>query len=234
MASTRRKPKAPLTLADAVARLSSHAGKLSPPPTENLFEAVLWENVAYLASRERREAAFAELKFSVGTSPADILAAKPAALKRVTAHGILKDVFAKKLVACARLARDEYGGDLEANLPADPAQAKRALRKFPGIGEPGADKILLFSGSAPSLAPESNGVRVLIRLGLVEEGASYAKSYSACRAAGVTLGKRDKDLQQAHLQLHHHGQTLCKRTAPRCGVCPLKGDCRYAKENLPA
>ena len=32
-------------------------------------------------------------------------------------------------------------------------------------GEPGAEKVLLFSGSAPVLALDSNALRVLLRLG---------------------------------------------------------------------
>lgn len=216
-----------------IKRLLDHYGRLAPPPVEGVFEWVLWENVAYLATRARREAAFAELKAAIGTTPASILAATPAALKRVTVHGILKGDFAKKLVDCARLARDEFGGDLDARLPADGAAAKRALRQFPGIGEPGADKILLFCGRAATLAPESNGVRVLIRLGLVEEGVSYAKSYSACNELGKTLGDNAAALQSAHLLLHRHGQTLCKLSAPKCGECPLLKSCRYAAARPP-
>lgn len=228
MPPTSRKTAVQPTLAKRIAALRKHYGPLLPPPAATVFERVLWENVAYLATRERREAAFAELKATVGTTPTAILAAKPAALKRVTAHGILKEDFAKKLVACARLARDAFGGDLEANLSADEAAARRALRQFPGIGEPGADKILLFSGRAARLAPESNGVRVLIRLGLADQGTSYAKSYAACNRAGEALGQDPAVLREAHLLLHHHGQTLCKRTAPNCGECPLKAACRFA------
>jgi endonuclease-3 len=64
---------------------------------------------------------------------------------------------------------EEFGGDLGAALRAAPGKARRALRSFPGIGEPGAEKILLFSGRQARLAPESNGLRVLVRLGLVRD-----------------------------------------------------------------
>ena len=37
------------------------------------------------------------------------------------------------------------------------------LKRFPGIGDPGADKILLCSRGAATLAPESNALRVLLR-----------------------------------------------------------------------
>jgi hypothetical protein len=55
------------------------------------------------------------------------------------------------------------------------------------VGEPGAEKILLFAGRQALLAPESNGLRVLVRLGLVREEKSYAKTYAASREAAKGL-----------------------------------------------
>jgi hypothetical protein len=43
------------------------------------------------------------------------------------------------------------------------------LKRFPGIGDPGAEKILLFIHSYPVMALDSNGTRVLCRVGFSEE-----------------------------------------------------------------
>lgn len=223
------KPKASLGLREAVEVLKKHYGPPAPLPTADAFELVLWENVAYLAAPARRREAFAELRNTVGTSPKRILSAKPKALERVTAHGILKGTFAAKLRECARIATDAFDGKLGAALRAAPAKAKSVLRSFPGIGEPGAEKILLFAGYAPSLAPESNGLRALVRLGLVEDGGSYARTYAASRQAAVGFPADPGALQEAHLLLQQHGQTLCKRSLPRCGACPLERRCAYAQ-----
>jgi endonuclease III len=216
-----------LSLSEAGAALAKHAGPPEPPPTSDAFELVLYENVAYLAPPARRREAFELLRATVGTTPAAILAAKPKALARVTAKGILAATFAKKLRACARLVADELGGDLDAALDGPLDAAQRVLRKLPGIGQPGAEKILLFSGRAALLAPESNGLRVLVRLGLVRDAGSYAKTYAAARALGAGLPPRR--LRDAHLLLRRHGETLCKRTAPRCPECPLRARCDYAR-----
>ena len=101
--------------------------------------------------------------------------------------------------------------------------------KLPGIGEPGAEKILLFSGRHALLAPESNALRVLVRLGLVREGSSYARTYAAARAAAADLSPDVGIVQEAHLLLQQHGQTLCKRSAPLCAACPLENRCAYAR-----
>ena len=127
-------------------------------------------------------------------------------------------------------APSELGGDLDSVVRLPLEQAKRALRRFPGIGEPGAERILLFSGRHALLAPDSNALRVLVRLGRARESPSYAKTYAAVREATAhELAGNVRLAQQAHLLLHHHGQTLCKRSAPRCSECPLAGDCPHAR-----
>jgi endonuclease III len=189
---------------------------------------ILWENVAYLADDDRRRRAFQTLKKGVGTEPAQILSAPDEVLLEVTRHGILADQFAKKLRQCAQLALEEFDGDLRPVLELPLPKAKKALQKFPGMGEPGAEKILLFTRTNPVLALDSNGLRVLVRLGFGEEKKSYATTYRLVQKA--LAGGLDTDyarLIEAHLLLRRHGQELCKRTTPECRKCPLARDCAF-------
>lgn len=214
----------------AINALRKLHGKPVLPPSKNAFELVLFENVAYLATPERRHAAFELLRQSIGTEPKAILSASRTQLERVTAHGILKERFAEKLRQCARIARDVFENRLDEVLDRSPAEARRALRRFPGIGVPGAERILLFTGRLKSLAPESNGLRVLTRLGVIDAESSYARSYAAGVAAGAALAQTTAALSQAHALLRHHGQTMCRAKAPLCGTCPLRPDCAYASQ----
>jgi endonuclease III len=221
--------KGRLALGEAVRLLREHYGRPARPRTADPFELILWENVAYLAPPARRREAFEALKSTVGTSPSAILTANQEALERVTGRGILKSTFAAKLRECARIAYERFGGDLRTPIRGPLRAAKQALRRFPGIGEPGAEKILLFTGRQALLAPDSNGLRVLVRLGLVREQKSYAGTYAASRRAAEVLPAKAGILQEAHLLLQQHGQTLCRRTAPRCDLCPLARGCAYAR-----
>ena len=221
----------PPPLRAVVQTLERHYGRPAAPRRMDPLELILWENVAYLADDKRRAAAFTLLTTQIGSRPEQILAAPLGALRAVTSHGILPDRFAEKLREIARIARDEFDGDLDAVLRLPLAKAKKALRKFPGIGEPGAEKILLFSRRQPLLAPESNGLRVLNRLGISPERKSYAATYVAARE--VTAGQIGEDydaLIAAHSLLRRHGQELCRRSDPACGVCPLAGECRFARQ----
>jgi endonuclease-3 len=213
-----------------VAQLESHYGRPPLPSTRDPFALILYENIAYLASDDRREKAFRELKTRVGLRPADILTTPLDRLAEITAMGgIFAELRARRLQESARLVRDEFGGNLILALAVGPVQARKALQKFPVIGEPGADKILLFTGMVPSLAPESNGLRVLARLGLIQEHKNYSAMYRAARAALQSeCGKNRAGLMAAHQLLKRHGQELCRRSAPRCEACPLRKTCPSA------
>lgn len=212
-----------------IALLEQHYGEPKPLAMRDPFDLILYENVAYLVSDDRREKAFRELKQRVGTRPADLLTASLAQLTEITAlGGIFPELRARRLQESARLVRDEFGGNLKSVLALEPAAARRGLKKFPTIGDPGADKILLFTGTAASLAPESNGLRALVRLGFVPEHKNYARVY---RAAQNCLANEPGDcsvLIAAHQLLKRHGQELCRRSAPRCPACPLRKTCPSA------
>ena len=108
----------------------------------------------------------------------------------------------------------------------DPTAARKLLKKFPGIGEPGADKILLYNRAARSLAPDSNVLRVLVRLGFGKMEKDYARTYrSAAENTAAELPSDFRKLIAARELLRRHGQELCRRTAPRCEACPLSPRC---------
>ncbi len=210
-----------------VERLQEAHGRLSPPATRDPFELILYENIAYLVSDDRRERAFRELKKRVGLRPADVLTASIQQLAEITAMGgIFPELRARRLQESARLVRDEFGGDLRAVLKLDRLRARKALKRFPCIGDPGADKILLFTGTVPTLAPESNALRTLVRLGFAKENKNYAAMYRTLQTSLESqTGAKCAPLIVAHQVLKHHGQEICRRSAPRCEACVLRVSC---------
>ena len=116
------------------------------------------------------------LKLNVGTKPERILAAPKTKLaKLMRLGGIVPELRAERLKIIARMLNDKFGGDLRGALekllqgtedsPGKGIQnAKNALKQFPVIGEPGADKILLFGSMAPVAAVPSAFVCVPQRI----------------------------------------------------------------------
>jgi len=217
-----------LTIPELVDRLAEVYGEPAPPPRRSLLELVVWENVAYLADDTSRERAFDLLRTHIGISPEQLLAAPDSALEAITGHGILAANQADKLREIGRIARDDFDGDVESVRDLPLAKARRALMRFPSIGEPGAEKILLFCRAQPVLGLESNGVRVLTRVGLVAEARSYTATYREVQHLVAPFADRGCDwLIRAHQLLRQHGQSLCRRTRPACERCPLSEACAF-------
>jgi endonuclease III len=216
--------------AGIVKKLKTFYGPPQPPKMTDPLEIILHENVAYLADDDKRNAAFAALKKKVGTRPEQILKATQDQLVKITRMGgIVPELRAVRLRQIAEIAHYIFKDNLAAELKKPLAQAKKSLKKFPSVGDPGAEKILMLTRSHPVLALESNGLRVLLRLGFAEEQKSYSASYRGVQQAlAGQLPSGYEDLISAHQLLRQHGQELCKRTRPLCeGGCPLTADCQY-------
>lgn len=208
--------------------LRAHGGPAPSAAPTDPWSQVLWENVAYLADDTRRLDAFRALKRSVGTSPAAIAAAPQRALTSVSKRGILASANAQKIRECAQIMIEEFGGRPGALAALPPEELRKALRRFPRIGAPAADRILLVSGKARVLSLDSNGLRVALRLGFGVEDDTYAKAYAAAVAALELELTGAGALIEAHDLLRRHGKQVCKRTSPRCGECPLAPRCPSA------
>lgn len=224
-----------LSLSDVVERLERAYGRPRPPATTDPWEMILRVNVVYLADDEDRERAFEALRKNVGLRPDDILRASKKALVRVASlAGILPETSAKKLRQSAEIAATEFGGDVRQVLDWPVDRAKKALKRFPGIGDPGAEKILLFAGRSPTLALDSNGLRVLVRLGFAADTGRYAATYRNAQASALESSPRDGPwLVEAHEALRMHGQRTCRRSAPLCDACDLRDVCPYPHVRRP-
>jgi endonuclease-3 len=218
-----------IPLPQVIDRLESFYGAPDPPDVTDPWEMIVWENVAYLVSDERRQKAMDALRDGIGMSPEQILATTPAQLlKKAAICGMVPEQSTEKLRRSAKIALDEFDGDLLPILKLSLAQAKKALKRFPAIGEPGAEKILLFCRAFPILALESNGLRVLVRLGYGEEKPNYSTTYRLVQEAiEGELVKEYSWLINAHQLLRRHGQELCRRSKPRCKECPLMKECPW-------
>src|SRR5256714_9624249 len=226
----------PPSLNNIVSRLLKHYGKPKPLITTDPFELVLLESVAYLVTDERRAEAFTALRQQSGTKPHEILAAaNEKILKATKLGGMHPEQRVHRLKEIALIAMNEFEGDVRRALKLLPlTKAKQALRKFPSIGEPSAEKILLFARVYPVLGLESNGLRVLLRLGFGEEKKNYTATYRSVQEAIKRELKEDFAwLIDANLLLRQHGKELCKTNNPKCDECPIRSDCVYYTSRSP-
>ncbi|HEY3997894.1 MAG TPA: hypothetical protein VGO93_03455 [Candidatus Xenobia bacterium] len=186
------------------------------PPYRTVFELVMWENAGYLVDDTRRDDI---MRGFPNLSPDGLLSTPFETLLQLAARGGMRpQARIDHWLEIATLARD---------LPAQPT--RRDLKRFPGIGDPGVDKLLLFTGRQPILALDSNALRVLLRLGYGEEDKNYPATYrSVQKAAQAELPRDCPTLTSASLVLRRHGQSLCRRTSPQCALCPVTALCAYS------
>ena len=216
-------------LVDLLERLEKFYGKLKALWPTDPYQMILYTNCGYPASDAACAKGFAALKREVGLSPDEILTASKAKLAEIMRlGGIMPEQRATRLKEIAALVKHTFAGNLRTVLKMPLPEAKKALKRFPTIGDPGAEKILLFAKTAPVAAVPSNCIHVLVRLGFGEERKNYAATYrSAQQAIRAALPEDYVALTRAYLLLKHHGQELCKRSRPLCGQCPISADCVY-------
>lgn len=213
-------------------RLNDAFGEPTKPDITHPFEQILFEQVAYLTTDEKRAAAFEALRDRIGLEARNILEAKEADLLDVASigGGAIAKLRASRIRDSALLVMQNWEGDLSPVVDLSHEKARRILSGFAMIGEPGADKILLFAGASSRLALDSNGLRVLLRIGYGSEESDYRKSYrSVIEDAAGDVGDSWEVAYAAHVQLKRLGRELCRRSDPQCEACPLNELCDYAQ-----
>jgi endonuclease III len=208
---------------------SFHGPQTAQWPTDP-YGFLVWWHCGYPASEERCNRGWTSLNEEVGITPEKLLATPSSKLVRaLKPGGMIPELRAGRLKEIARRVREEFAGDLRSALKRLPLnQARAALKKFPGIADPGADRIILFGGIATVPAVPSSCPQVLVRIESGQPHEKYNVNYGEAQQViqsqvADTLAARTR----AYLLVSRHGQQVCKRSAPKCGSCPVAGSCAF-------
>ena len=216
-----------------IARLKKAHGEPALPPARGPFELVMWENACYLLPDTRRAAVFEGLRQQVGMDAPSIWKADREVLLPLAKMGGMRPetrVFRWREIA--RITISQFAGNLDSILQLPYAKARRALQQFPNIGQPGAEKILMLCGMSEGLPLESNGLRVLERVGYGRLQKNYGATYrSVQEALAGQIPKSPAALTQAHLLLRYHGKAVCRTNRPLCEECPLAPECKFGRNS---
>jgi A/G-specific adenine glycosylase len=144
------------------------------------------------------------------------LAAAPAEDVMAQWSGLGYYTRARNLHACAKRVVDEYGGQ----FPSDPA----LLAQLPGIGRSTAAAIAAFSAGARAAILDGNVKRVFARVFGIDAYPGEKKVEDALwvRAEALLPEEGIEAYTQGLMDL---GATLCTRSSPECGRCPLAARC---------
>jgi A/G-specific adenine glycosylase len=123
---------------------------------------------------------------------------------------------ARNLHRAAQAVVERHGGELPENI--------EALTALPGIGRSTAGAILALSRGERHAILDGNVKRVLARHRGVEgwPGRTAVLKTLWAHAEAYTPARDVAAYTQAMMDL---GATLCTRSRPACGICPVTGDC---------
>ena len=116
--------------------------------------------------------------------------------------------------ACAMLV-EQFGGVLPDDMD--------ALLTFPGVGRKIANLLLGDIYHKPTIVADTHCIRISGRLGFVP---ADCKDPVKVERALVPLIAPDEQSDFCH-RLVWFGREVCTARAPKCGECPLRGECKY-------
>ncbi len=221
--------QSPATISDLLLQLEKFYGPQEPSFPVDPYEFLVWWYCGYPASDAACNKGWKKLNEEIGIAPEQLLAAKPAKLAAaIKDGGMLPELRAQRLKELAMRVKDEFGGDLRAGLSGPISKARKLLKSFHSIADPGADRILLFAGIAPVAAVPSNCVHVPERILKGTEDRNYSAAYrDAQRGIAAEVPEKFDARTRAYLLIKKHGQETCKRTKPKCEICPVNSRCAF-------
>ena len=116
--------------------------------------------------------------------------------------------------------KGELSLDFLADMPLD--EAKDWLVQIKGVGIKTASIVLLFAFGRPLFPVDTHVQRITKRLGLIGPKVSAEKAHYLLEEIGDP-----STFYALHLNLIHHGRTICLARNPRCERCVLQEDCDY-------
>jgi endonuclease-3 related protein len=131
---------------------------------------------------------------------------------------------AKRLKGFLRFVRDEFDGELAAMFREPLDTLRPRLLAVYGVGPETADSILLYAGDYPTFVVDAYTIRIMTRLGVVDEGITY---HAMKELFELALPPDPALFNEFHALLVALGKDFCRPRGPRCGGCFLAADCAY-------
>lgn len=222
----------PLNGSAVLDKLEAFYGPKEPCWPVDPYAFLIWWHCGYPASDATCTRGWNALSKEVGIQPHQILKAKQEKLAHaLKTGGMVPELRAVRLQQIAERIENEFQGDFRNAFLGRIEDVRKKLKKFPGIADPGADRIFLFGEIAPVAAVPSNCPHVLVRIQLGLERESYSVTYREAQLLiEAATPEQSYPRMRAYLLLKEHGQTLCKRSKPKCEECPISLHCAYFAE----
>jgi len=205
--------------------LTAHYGepqlKAKRPPLDELVMTILSQNTNDTNSGR----AFESLRERFPTWQAVLDAPSDQVAEAIRVGG-LANIKAPRIQAILKKLQEERGELSLQFLDALPLEESRAyLNALPGVGPKTTACVLLFALHKPVMPVDTHVHRIALKLGLIPPKTSAEKAHLLLEALLPS-----ELYYPFHLNLIHHGRTLCGKARPQCEACPLRDECVWLRE----
>lgn len=111
-----------------------------------------------------------------------------------------------------------------------PAQLFHLL-ELPGVGPYIASAVRCYAFGEIEAPVDSNVARIIVRIhGISPSRYEARRSPEVWELAGEFVGQDTKTVREINWALLDLGAQICTARKPKCTICPLIGECRFAKD----
>jgi len=174
---------------------------------------VLVATVISQRTREEQTTAVSERVFARYPDVLALASASEPELYNLLQGSEYREEKAPRLLALARLLRDEHGGAVPDTV--------EALLTLPGVGRKTANCVLIYAFNKAAICVDTHCHRIANRLGWVT-----TKTPDQTEKALEKMMPQDLWAGSNRLFLQH-GRALCLPTTPICSRCPVREWCAY-------
>lgn len=133
-----------------------------------------------------------------------------------------------KLKRFVKFLIDEFDGTVDEMKNHSLGSLRESLLSVNGIGPETADSILLYALDKPIFVVDTYTARLANRLGLFFEPPDYHQLQE------YFMDHLPQDINlynDFHAQIVVHGKDTCKKSKPKCNICPINNLCPFSKNN---
>ncbi len=187
-------------------------------PVDTLVETILSQNTTDSNSHR----AFLALK-AVYPEWEALLTERPVTVAKIIRSGGLACLKAERIISSLRFIERARGGiELDFLRDMSTAEADAWLAQMKGVGPKTRAIVLLFSLGMPTFPVDTHVHRVSRRIGLI--GARTSRAAAQDELADLVPVAV---YYSFHINLIHHGRTVCKARNPRCNDCQVRRLCDH-------
>jgi len=184
-------------------------------PFEVMVGAVLVQNTSWQNVRR----AIGTLRDSDLLEPHALYAVPEAELQELIRPVGYFRIKAKRLRSLLKFFIERYDGSIEAMFRTSLSELREQLLGVHGIGPETADSILLYAGGLPSFVVDAYTYRIFSRHGWI----SFDDGYEQIQEYFQNGLPDDAAMyNEYHALLVRLGKDYCRKTGPKCAVCPLR------------